>query len=162
MKRFTKTWSWRWCMSASMLVCAITVLPSCSESNAETEPTPTPLPPPIPASAACDSLDRSECLRALHCTLHSVNVKRAEYECRPSQGPCETGLSQTDVRTCKSRPGCTYDQGSCYCHFPGYGKTRIADKQKNPGGACACGGGPPPNCRRIENQSPAKSPPSSH
>lgn len=156
MKRAFEAALWHLSSGGSVIVAAFAVLASCGLSNAETEPEPAPpSPPPIPSSAACDSLDRSECMRALHCTMH--HVKSAEYECRPSQGPCETGLIQTDARTCKSRQGCIYDQGSCYCPFPGYGKTRIADKQKNPGGACACGGGPPPRCRQVESPSPTKS-----
>ncbi|HEY8145669.1 MAG TPA: hypothetical protein VIG06_23470 [Kofleriaceae bacterium] len=100
---------------------------------------------PPPATGACETLDRAECLRARHCTLHFV--KSMEYECRPSGGPCETDLLQGDKAGCEARAGCTWDPGSCYCPFPGYGKTQVADKDSNQGGACACGGGPPPMCK---------------
>ena len=97
-----------------------------------------------PASASCDALDRAECLRAVRCTL--LHVKQMVYQCRPSVGPCETGLLQTDKAACEKRDGCSYDGGGCYCPFPGYGRTAVEDKEKNKGGACVCGGGPPPMC----------------
>jgi hypothetical protein len=103
---------------------------------------------PVPSSAACDSLDRAECLRALHCTLH--HVKPGQYECLPSSGPCETNLLEGDRAGCEARAGCTWDPGGCYCPFPGYGQTQVPDKEARGGGACACGGGPPPSCKQAK------------
>lgn len=100
---------------------------------------------PVLASAACDTRDRAECLRALHCTLHHVD--ESEYACRPAAGRCETNLLQEDRAGCESRAGCSWDPGGCYCPFPGYGRTQVADKAQPSGQACGCGGGPPPRCR---------------
>jgi hypothetical protein len=115
-------------------------------------PPPQPQPPKTPAdastpasAAACDTLDRNECISALHCTLHWI--ADGKYECRDSKGPCEESLMQSDRRTCESRDGCAWNPGECYCRFPGYGQAQVPDKApKDSGGACACGGGPPPLC----------------
>lgn len=101
-----------------------------------------------PVTGPCETLDRAECLRALHCTMHWI--ESSTYECRPSEGPCEVDLMQTDTKTCAARDGCKWDPGGCYCRFPGYGKTQVEDKQKNAGGACACGGGKPPICKAAD------------
>jgi hypothetical protein len=106
-----------------------------------------------PTAAPCETLDRAECLRVRHCTLHFV--KDGQYECRAEAGPCETDLFQGDKAGCEAREGCVWEPGSCYCPFPGYGTTQVADKSKDQGGACACGGGPPPMCKaaaRVEPQ----------
>jgi len=100
--------------------------------------------PTTPTAAACETLDRAQCLRATHCTMHWI--ESSTYECRTSKGSCEIDLAQTDKGTCESRQDCTWKPGECYCPFPGYGKTQVEDKENNSGGACACGGGAPPRC----------------
>jgi len=100
----------------------------------------------VPPSTACDTLDRSECLSAKHCTLHWV--ENMKYDCRVAKGPCEVDLGQRDKPTCEKRDGCVWDPGGCYCPFPGYGSTKVPDKNKNSGSACGCGGGPPPICKK--------------
>lgn len=98
---------------------------------------------PIDPGTACDTLDRAECLRAHHCTLHFQ--KNTRYDCRPAKGPCEEDLIQGNRRACEARDGCEWQQARCYCPFPGYGQTKVPDKGP-PGGACVCGGGPPARC----------------
>lgn len=100
--------------------------------------------PTPPVAVACATLDRAECLSARDCTMHWVASNT--YECRASAEACETGMIQADKPECESRAGCAWSPGNCYCPFPGYGKTQVADKDKNTGGACVCGGGPPPLC----------------
>jgi len=100
--------------------------------------------PSIPTSTRCDSLPRTECYAATHCVLEHVGT--AKYICRDPKGPCEVGLKQTDRTGCNARPQCTWKQGGCYCPFPGYGDTAVPEKPGTSGGACACGGGPPPMC----------------
>lgn len=127
-----------------LLVCASLWLGAC-KSKPKPEPGPTPTATAtIPASARCDSLTRLECYAASHCVLE--NVGPARYVCRDPQGPCEVGLKQTDAKACNARPECTWKPGACYCPFPGYGDTAVPERSRNSGGACACGGGPPPMC----------------
>ncbi len=100
-------------------------------------------------SRACNTFSRGECFRATHCTLvldksASTNVN---YLCRDAQGPCEKNMAQSDRATCESRPGCTLDNGGCYCHCKGYGRTAVEDKDDLPACSCVCAGGPPPRCR---------------
>jgi hypothetical protein len=131
----------RWISFA--LLAAVTALGCKGDKSGAGEPQPEPSRPA--ATAACETLDRAECMGARHCTLHWV--EDMVYECRVSEGQCETDLIQTDKPTCESRDGCAWDPGECYCQFPGYGRTQVVDKDENSGGACACGGGPPPRCK---------------
>jgi hypothetical protein len=107
--------------------------------------------PVVSPTAPCDSLSRQQCLGSTHCTLHWI--KTSVYECRPDDGPCETGLSQNDKKGCIAKPGCLYKEPSCYCPFPGYGTTKVADTGAQ-GGACACGGGAPALCFQAGGPQP--------
>ena len=137
----------------ALLIGMLVALGGCSTSEGSPSSTPpspeqnrTPAPQKQP-SGACDTLDRAACISSLRCTLH--NIKASQYECRPSQGPCEVGLIQTDRRACEARAGCLFENANCYCPFPGYGKTKVPDIQPDSGvvGACGCGGGPPSRCK---------------
>jgi hypothetical protein len=99
--------------------------------------------PVVSPTTPCESLSRQQCLGSTHCTLHWI--KNMVYECRPDEGPCETGLSQNDKKGCIAKPGCLYKEPACYCPFPGSGATKVPDTG-TPGGACACGGGAPAMC----------------
>lgn len=127
--------------TTSMLLGAM-ALGACRDKSKH-DPTPAPT-STISTSARCDSLTRLECYAASHCVLE--NVGPAKYVCRDPKGPCEVGLKQTDAKACNARPECTWKQGGCYCPFPGYGETAVPERTRNAGGACACGGGPPPMC----------------
>jgi hypothetical protein len=122
---------------------AALVLVACSGpepvEHAQADPAPAPPTPTGP----CESFTRSDCLRSSHCTLEFVEP--GVYRCRPDQGSCEVGIGQSDRVACEGVAGCRFDQGSCYCPFNGYGRTAVPDPPAT-GGACACGGGPPPSC----------------
>ena len=94
--------------------------------------------PVVSPTTPCDSLSRQQCLGSTHCTLHWI--KSSVYECRPDEGPCETGLSQNDKKGCMAKPGCLYKEPACYCPFPGYGATKVPDTGTT-GSACACRSG---------------------
>jgi hypothetical protein len=122
----------------------VAALSGCRKPKPGTSSVPSSNAPSIPSSARCDSLTRTECYAAAHCVLEHVGT--AKYTCRDPKGPCEVGLKQTDSKACNARPECTWKQGGCYCPFPGYGDTAVPEKPGTTGGACACGGGPPPMC----------------
>ena len=135
-------------MKSVITAVALFALAGCKadeQGAAEPEaPTAPPAPTRPAAPSKCETLDRAECMGAKDCTMYWIADSR--YECRASSGTCEVDLIQTDKKTCESRDGCAWSPGECYCKFPGYGQTQVPDKQKNSGGACACGGGKPPRC----------------
>jgi hypothetical protein len=132
----------RLAVAVCLVVSTACTLGSCrGKPKPGTDPAPTA---PIPTSARCDSLTRLECYSASHCVLEHVGP--AKYVCRDPKGPCEVGLKQTDAKACNARAECTWTPGSCYCPFPGYGDTSVPERTGDVGGACACGGGPPPMC----------------
>ena len=102
--------------------------------------------PPSKLSGPCSSLTRLQCYASQECFLDHAEPN--DYSCRDKRGPCEVDMRQTDEAACRARPGCEWDPGSCFCPFPGYGETSVPDPPGEAGGACACGGGPPPRCEQ--------------
>jgi hypothetical protein len=75
----------------------------------------------------CGDLTELQCMNSAECTFTSG------YECRPAEGPCESGFRQSidGPESCEAKENCSYLPGYCYCP---------------PGMWCFCGGGPPPGC----------------
>ena len=129
---------------------ALTVAPGCdrpSTSGADGGSAPSDTGTSIVAGTPCASLSRLSCAKSSRCFLDHVSSSPPRYLCRDKKGPCEEGINQWDKRACLAKPGCEHLEGSCYCPFPGYGETAVPDEvDAKRGGACACGGGPPPRC----------------
>ena len=109
----------------------------------------------------CAKQSRTECMRSARCALELATPGHV-YRCRPAVEPCEPGLKQADFfgsgeegvarsrqvqAACRTRPGCVFDPGVCYCHCRGYGRTSVEDGPEAEPCNCGCAGGPPPRCR---------------
>lgn len=94
----------------------------------------------------CEKLSPLVCLESVKCTLdckrQNKNPKFCDgansYFCRAEVGECEQATNQAKLSKtdCEANKNCVYDAPSCFC--PCDFKLTCN---------CACGGGPPPNCR---------------
>ena len=114
-------------------------------------------PPVAPASdepgdTPCAELTRDGCRRSLVCTLAVDGARSNRYVCRPAEGNCEVGLTQSpDARDrCDDREGCAWREDSCYCDCRGAGQTAVPDGAELDDCDCECGGGPPMRCEALE------------
>ena len=124
----------------------IAVTPGPEPSDPRVEPAPID-----PGDAPCETLSRGACMQSLVCTLVSPSARPStRYQCRPADGNCEVGLTQTeaDVDRCNERTGCMWNVGACYCGCRGLGRTAVEDGAEARPCRCECGGGPPPGCVR--------------
>lgn len=104
-----------------------------------------------PGDAPCETLRRGACMQSVVCTLVSPTDRPSTtYLCRPAEGNCEVGLTQTeaDVDRCNQRTGCRWNEGTCYCGCRGVGRSAVEDGEEARSCRCECGGGPPPGCVR--------------
>ena len=89
----------------------------------------------VDAGAVCGDMGELECINSTACKLEQL-APHGKYVCRESLGRCEHGFRQSgegDIqKLCEANAGCVFQSASCYCP---------------PNLQCACGGGPPAQCR---------------
>ena len=127
---------------------------------------PSPAPPPFdypspgaarPVGTPCDTLTAQGCLLATDCVLERSTTKALPYLCRPASGPCEGGVAQSDRRfadDCAKRAGCTLRPAECFCPDAA---TKVppppeSDEERLATVMCACAGGPPQRCERVQQR----------
>ena len=98
-------------------------------------------PGPVEEPATCATATELQCINSERCTLVQPEP-RGKYTCRDDANRCEAGMRQGggdgDIKKeCESRPGCEFQNASCYCP---------------PNVNCVCGGGPPAQCVEKKKQ----------